>query len=149
MRDCFQRFGFDVLLDKEGNPHLLEVNDKPAMGYDSVQPLTDTAADTADSSNRCCPAVDGSAAGLRLKAAGRECKCAAHPRVHVHRPCAVDLAVKTVSPVLLSTHTGRHGHTHTYTSAAAVTVTNPVERPNGPSSCCFLSRLAWVTRLRW
>ena len=119
VRDCFQLFGFDVLLDKEGNPHLLEVNDKPAMGYDSVQPLTDTAADTADSSNRCCPAVDESAdvsaAGLRLKAAGRECKCAAHPRVHVHRPCSVDLAVKTVSPVLLSTLTGRHGHTHTHT----------------------------------
>jgi hypothetical protein len=103
VRDCFQLFGFDVLLDKDGNPHLLEVNDKPAMGYDSVQPLTDTAVDTADSSNRCCPAADDSAsvsaAGLRLKAAGRECKCAAHPRVHVHRPCSVDLVVKTVSPV--------------------------------------------------
>ena len=91
-RDCFQLFGFDVLLDKDATPHLLEVNDKPAMGYDSVVPCSsDGIEEESDKDGEC------SAAALRLKAAGRKCKCAAHPRVHVQRPCPVDLAVKTVS----------------------------------------------------
>ena len=68
------------------------VNDKPAMGYDSVIPCNSDSTVDATASTEL-----SSAAALRLKAAGRKCKCAAHPRIHVHRPCPVDLAVKTVS----------------------------------------------------
>ena len=93
-RDCFQIFGFDILLDADGAPHLLEVNDKPSMGYDSVMPTADLEVgfDSTDGSEQQKELF--SAAAARLKAGGRECKCAAHPRPHVHRPCPVDLAVK-------------------------------------------------------
>jgi hypothetical protein len=92
-RDCFQLFGFDVLVDKDATPHLLEINDKPAMGYDSVVPCSGDGVDE-ERSGGVSPT-----AAFRLKAAGRKCKCAAHPRVHMHRPCPVDLAVKTVSMI--------------------------------------------------
>lgn len=90
-RDCFQLLGFDVLLDKDATPHLLEVNDKPAMGYDSVVPCDNEGRYEGKDSG----SPSSTPAALRLKARGCKCKCSAHPRPHVHRPCPVDLEVKT------------------------------------------------------
>ena len=39
---CFQIMGFDVLLDKTGRAHLLEVNANPSMSIDSVHELPST-----------------------------------------------------------------------------------------------------------
>ncbi len=41
---CFQIFGFDVLLNADGAPTLLEVNGSPSMCIDAVHPLDDGAA---------------------------------------------------------------------------------------------------------
>lgn len=68
-------FCFAKQVDSDGMPHLLEINANPSLNCSSAVPLSEGAPD---------------------QSAGREtCSCAAHPEVHFHEDCVVDLMVKT------------------------------------------------------
>ena len=87
----FQILGFDVLLDEGGVPHLLEVNAKPSLAIDTCFSVGHSSFEVPPE-----PSSELEEAALKLMR-GRgvnACRCKEHPRLHVHRPDVVDLAVK-------------------------------------------------------
>ena len=101
---CFQVFGFDVMLDRVGRPFLLEVNSNPSLSIDAVLPLPSpplprNAVEGRDLRRR----YERSALKTKVHTSEDEvaeeeykvCRCMSSHEPHVHRTCPVDLAVKS------------------------------------------------------
>ena len=90
--------GVDVILDADGQAHLLEVNALPSWGIDSVFPVEGPHQVPPPVATPERDAVVGNAKSyLRNalgQAKGKHCKCMAHHRPHEHHPCAVDIVAK-------------------------------------------------------
>ena len=92
----FHIVGVDVLLDAAGAPHVLEVNNNPSMGIDSVFPregpyAVPPPAMTAERARVVGPAEPHV---VRSYLRGKPCRCRQHHRPHDHAPCAVDVVAK-------------------------------------------------------
>jgi hypothetical protein len=112
---CFQVFGFDVMLDRVGRPFLLEVNSNPSLSVDAVLPLPSlplprdaptsklTAVLTAVEGRDMRRRYERSALKTKVHTSEDEvaeeeykvCRCMSSHEPHVHRTCPVDLAVKS------------------------------------------------------
>lgn len=93
---CFHVLGFDIIFDERGKAWLLEVNNSPSLGIDSVfavegpyaQSPPDPPADAP-----YAPLISAARAEMGSKVT-RVCKCMSHHRPHLHAPSAVDLVTK-------------------------------------------------------
>lgn len=89
MRSC-QVLGFDVMLDRQFAPYLLEVNNSPSLCIDEALPLNpDEAAQFVQKGGR-----GGGRAGMKTKDGDNVCRCMDMAQVHRHQTALVDLAVK-------------------------------------------------------
>lgn len=88
----FQVLGLDVLLCENGQPWLLEVNNKPSLTLDELQPLP---VQSKAEINRAFAEAKRQVSGTKW---GRPCRCSGHPRPHTHELGTIDVAVKL--PVL-------------------------------------------------
>ena len=84
---CFQIFGFDVVLDNEGIPFLLEVNSNPSMCIDSVHSLVDNGVDQVSPPNL---------GSIQRRRGGKLCMCKDSHVPHFHKISPIDLAVKSI-----------------------------------------------------
>merc|ERR1719231_89032 len=78
---CFQMLGFDVILDEEFKPHLLEINNSPSLCIDEAFPLDPSSVDSS-----------GMAHGRRGHCMDLHCYLQHMP--HYHQTALVDLVVK-------------------------------------------------------
>lgn len=84
---CFQVLGFDVILDEQFVPYLLEINNSPSLCIDEALPLE------ADSSLL----DDGACGRPKTREKGKVCRCMDMAQPHTHQTALVDLVVKKVA----------------------------------------------------
>lgn len=90
MHNSFQVLGFDVMMDREFRPFLLEVNNSPSLCIDEALPLEEGD-----------PRLEerGGRPGRPREKEGKVCLCMDMAQPHVHRTSLVDLTVKATAMV--------------------------------------------------
>lgn len=91
---CFHLVGLDVLLDREGQPWLLEANSNPSLSLEELRPLEGVS--SRSEMNKLFAEVQRGRCGRAPRGPrwGRPCRCAKLPRPHGHYQCPIDVAVK-------------------------------------------------------
>lgn len=98
----FQLLGFDVMLNEEGQPFLLEVNNNPSMSIDAVHPLPPSCSGTTtNSTNNANTDANSTQEGKVVHHQHRQrygslCRCMDSHEPHVHRESPVDAWIKQV-----------------------------------------------------
>lgn len=80
---CFQMLGFDVILDEQFVPYLLEINNNPSLCIDEALPLDAAGAELIEGAGR-----------PRTREKGKICRCMDMVQPHMHQTALVDLVVK-------------------------------------------------------
>eukprot|EP00929_Paragymnodinium_shiwhaense_P076908 TRINITY_DN39592_c0_g2_i1.p1 TRINITY_DN39592_c0_g2~~TRINITY_DN39592_c0_g2_i1.p1 ORF type:complete len:650 (+),score=178.78 TRINITY_DN39592_c0_g2_i1:11-1960(+) len=88
-RSC-QLLGFDVMLDKDFRPFLLEVNNSPSLCIDEALPLEKEEVEALAAAG----AVGKVGALSREREKGKACRCMDMTQPHYHQVALVDLVVK-------------------------------------------------------
>lgn len=94
----FQIFGLDVMLDVDGEPYLLEVNNNPSMRVDTIWPVELEAEaedqgqvkDSTIAESKCSSSSEGPGTRQRSDV----CRCMDSHMPHIHEDSAVDIAIK-------------------------------------------------------
>ncbi|CAK0791569.1 unnamed protein product [Prorocentrum cordatum] len=86
---CCQLLGFDVMLDRNFRPLLLEINNSPSLCIDEALPLVP--------GDPRLEERGGIPGRPRERGPGRVCVCMDMAQPHTHQTSAVDLAVKAVA----------------------------------------------------
>ena len=87
---CFQIFGFDVMLDSEQRPILLEVNNSPSMRVDGIRPVETASAGATEGND------DASMQARAENPEAKVCRCMDSHLPHVHHDSAVDMQIKSL-----------------------------------------------------
>lgn len=82
---CFQILGFDVILDEQFVPYLLEINNNPSLCIDEALPIEAGALSLDEAGGPGRP---------KTREKGKVCRCMDMVQPHMHQTALVDLVVK-------------------------------------------------------